>query len=71
MAISFETSTQFERDLRSAHKEYKRTKDSSAKWSKGARPLHGCQLDLATLEVVGGSDDQRVKARPRQKESEV
>ncbi len=71
MATSFETATQYERDLRSANKDFKRTRDSSAKWSNGARPLHGCQLDCATMEAAGGSDSQRAKTRPRHRNSEM
>ncbi|AEO55378.1 hypothetical protein MYCTH_2299139 [Thermothelomyces thermophilus ATCC 42464] len=34
-------SIQYERDLRSASKEWRRTKESSVKWSQGSRPLAG------------------------------
>lgn len=65
-----ETPAQYERDLRSANKQWKRGKDASAKWSHGARPLHGCRVDWATMEASGGSEAQRAKARPRRKISE-
>jgi hypothetical protein len=72
MAASFETPAQFERDLRSANHGFKRTKDSSAKWSYGARPLPGIGLDW-DYEPVGGSEGQRssTKARPRYKLSDT
>ncbi len=71
MATSFENPVQFERDLRSAHKDFKRSRDFTAKWSNGARPLHGCRIDSATLEASGGTEEQRAKTRPRQKLSET
>ncbi len=71
MAAGSESPAQFERDLRSASKDFKRNKDSRAKWSNGARPLHGCKLHLITLEATGGSDAQRAKSRPRQKPSDA
>ncbi|KAL1868970.1 hypothetical protein VTK73DRAFT_3431 [Phialemonium thermophilum] len=66
-----ETPVQYERDLRSASKEWKRSKDSTTKWSFGSRPLSGCHLDLSTYETVGGSESQRAKSRPRGKASDV
>lgn len=71
MAAAIESQVQFERDLRSAHQDYKRTKDSQSKWSNGARPLAGCRLDWTTLEAVGGTEQQRAKTRPRGKNSET
>ncbi|OHF03374.1 hypothetical protein CORC01_01427 [Colletotrichum orchidophilum] len=71
MAASIESPTQFERDLRSANQEFKRSKDSRSKWSNGARPLAGCHLDWNTMEAVGGSEHQRGMARPRVKNSET
>ncbi len=71
MAAVSEAPAQFERDLRSAGKDGKRTKDSHAKWSNGARPLPGCRLDLISLEASGGSDSQRAKVRPRHKASDA
>ncbi|KAF6789357.1 hypothetical protein CSOJ01_14811 [Colletotrichum sojae] len=61
---------QYERDLRSAHQDYKRDKDSQSKWANGARPSAGCLLDWASLEAVGGTEQQRAKTRPRGKSSE-
>ncbi|KAK0629969.1 hypothetical protein B0T17DRAFT_506481 [Bombardia bombarda] len=69
MAASFE-STQFERDLRSANKEWKRTKDSSAKWSHGSRPLSGVRLNMITGEPLNGTPSQHAKARPLPKFSD-
>ncbi|KAL0944179.1 uncharacterized protein CTRU02_202066 [Colletotrichum truncatum] len=70
MATMTESNAQYERDLRSAHQDYKRDKDSQSKWSNGARPSAGCRMDWATLEAVGGTDHQRAKTRPRGKTSE-
>lgn len=39
-------SPQYERDLRSAHKEWKRVKDSNVKWSHGTRHLPGITLNV-------------------------
>lgn len=68
---AFETPAQYERDIRSGQKEWKRTKDSSAKWSHGHKPATGCRLDGVTLEAVGGTEEQRSKSRPRKKYSEM
>lgn len=71
MPAAFETPAQYDRDLRSANKEWKRSKDSTSKWSFGSRPLTGCHLDWSTGEVWGGNDDShRAKARPRGKASD-
>lgn len=70
MAATFENPAQFERDVRSANLEWKRTKDSSTKWSFGARPGAGCAVDYSTLEATGGSESQRAKSRPRGKWSD-
>ncbi|KAF9869227.1 hypothetical protein CkaCkLH20_13298 [Colletotrichum karsti] len=71
MAATTDSQPQFERDLRSAHQDYKRDKDSQSKWSNGARPLVGCRIDWANLEAVGGTEHQRAKSRPRVKNSEI
>jgi hypothetical protein len=70
MTTLFETPMQSERDLRSAHKERKRSKDSTAKWTFGARPSGGCHLNLTTYETEGGSEAQRSKMRPMGKYSD-
>lgn len=70
MATLFETPMQSERDLRSARKEWKRSKDSTSKWGFGARPSSGCHLNLATYEIEGGSEEQRTKIRPMGKFSD-
>ncbi|OLN95646.1 hypothetical protein CCHL11_04821 [Colletotrichum chlorophyti] len=70
MAVQTESPAQFERDLRSAHRDFKRDKDSRSKWSNGARPLAGCRLDYVTMEAIGGSEEQCAKTRPRGRQSE-
>ncbi|KAK1699628.1 hypothetical protein BDP55DRAFT_540393 [Colletotrichum godetiae] len=71
MAGPIESPTQYQRDLRSANQDFKRSKDSRSKWSNGARPLAGCHLDWNTLEAVGGTEQQRAMSRPRVKNSET
>lgn len=58
---------QFERDLRSAHKDYKRQKDASSKWAFGSRPISGCQVDWFTGEAYDGRGVKSTKCRPRHK----
>ncbi len=67
MATSVESSAQFERDLRSANKEWKRSKDSSAKWSHGHRPSAGVRLDLYSRQPISGSETQQAKSRPQKR----
>lgn len=55
---------QSERDLRSASKEFKRSKDAMARWRYGTKPANGCHLNLTTYEAEGGSGEQRSKVRP-------
>ena len=62
MATVFEAPAQYERDLRSANKEWKRGKDFNTKWSNGARPLANTRYDLDL--------DEDAKVRPRRKVSE-
>lgn len=61
-----ESAPQFERDLRSANKEWKRGKDSIVKWSYGVRT----QEKWWTLndDAEGSSD---TKARPLGKASDL
>ncbi|KAL2015384.1 hypothetical protein VTK56DRAFT_5554 [Thermocarpiscus australiensis] len=72
MAASVETS-QYERDLRSAKKEWKRTKDSAIKWSRGSRHLPGIRFDYFGRLVDGAnaSESQLAKSRPNKRLSEV
>ena len=60
---------QFERDLRSANKEWKRTKDSSVKWSHGSRHLYGIRRDPYG-EVIDDDLALNTKARPAKRPSE-
>ncbi len=60
---------QFERDLRSANKEWKRTKDSSAKWSHGSRHLYGIRRNVYG-EVIDEDVALNTKARPAKRPSE-
>jgi hypothetical protein len=66
-------SQQYERDIRSANQEWKRTKDSAAKWSHGSRHLPGISLDIWG-EIRNGaniSERQFAKSRPNKKHSEM
>lgn len=68
MAASVENS-QYERDLRSARKEWKRTKDSSVKWSYGHRHLAGIPVNfMGEATKPAGAPD---KFRPGKKDSEL
>lgn len=55
-----------ERDLRSARKEWKRTKDSNVKWSNGSRHMPGVRLDIYGDIAKGfnASANQVTKQRP-------
>ncbi|EJT74959.1 hypothetical protein GGTG_08797 [Gaeumannomyces tritici R3-111a-1] len=71
MAAMIETPAQFERDLRSAHKGWKRGKDSRAKWAHGHRPAAGVKWNHFT----GGAADETPevllsKSRPDKKYSD-
>jgi len=69
MAASFETSFQHERDLRGANMDFKRSKDSSVKWSYGQRFGAGVLCDNDTmLPLNGGNSD---KIRPWKKRSDA
>jgi hypothetical protein len=70
MATLFEIPMQSERDLRSANKEFKRSKDATARWRYGGKPASGCHLNLTTNETEGGSEEQRSKVRPMGRFSE-
>jgi hypothetical protein len=71
MAASVETS-QYERDLRSARKEWKRTKDSAVKWSRGSRHLAGIRYNIQgdLVDGVAAPTCQLSKFRPEKKFSE-
>jgi hypothetical protein len=65
-----------QRDIRSAAKEFKRARDTSAKWSNGTRPSAGVTITtwasaspgMCSVEepevIMGGSAGQREKVRP-------
>jgi hypothetical protein len=66
-------SEQYERDIRSANQEWKRTKDSAAKWSHGSRHLAGIYVDIWG-EIRNGANVpgcQLAKSRPNKKRSEM
>lgn len=67
------TSPQYERDLRSANKEWKRTKDSSVKWSHGSRHLHGIKShDSGGFENGANAPEcMFTKSRPNKRPSET
>ncbi|KAH7626317.1 hypothetical protein B0T09DRAFT_387253 [Sordaria sp. MPI-SDFR-AT-0083] len=68
MATSLDSSVQYERDLRSSHKEWKRSKDSSTKWASGTRDLPGVKKDWnmagELLTTSNGHPNQMTKSRP-------
>ena len=73
MATSLDSSVQYERDLRSSHKEWKRSKDSSTKWASGTRNLPGVKTNW-DAEMLGTSgkgqhpnQNQMTKSRPARK----
>lgn len=57
----------YERDMRSANKEWRRGKDHATKWAFGARPLYGRRTDLVTIDTVDDGGCQRTKVRPRRR----
>jgi hypothetical protein len=65
--FAMDTSTQYERDLRSAGKAYKREKKAHAKWAHGTRPMPGITANLVTGEVTGGNAAARTKTRPEKR----
>ncbi|KAI1780171.1 hypothetical protein F4818DRAFT_167987 [Hypoxylon cercidicola] len=52
------------RDLRSSAQESKRFKEHSEKWSRGSRPLAGCQINVWDGSVMSGGESQLEKTRP-------
>lgn len=61
-----ETPAQYERDLRSANKEWKRGKDANVKWSYGATTPHNWLSHAFDAEI-----DPTFKARPLGKASDL
>ncbi|KAK3324196.1 hypothetical protein B0T19DRAFT_224727 [Cercophora scortea] len=59
---AIEAPAQYERDFRSANKEWKRTKDSSSKWAHGSR--HSPGVYMITGSGLTGSEGQHAKSRP-------
>lgn len=62
-----ETPAQFERDLRSANKEWKRGKDANVKWSYGGTDSRAWWSSTAIHEV----EDSTIKIRPVGKPSDA
>lgn len=72
MATFLDSSVQYERDLRSSHKEWKRSKDSSTKWASGTRDLPGVKKNWNNmtgelLTTSNGHPNQMTKSRPARK----
>ncbi|KAK4244283.1 hypothetical protein C7999DRAFT_17444 [Corynascus novoguineensis] len=68
-------SIQYERDLRSNNKEWRRTKDSAVKWSHGSRPLAGITVGMNYWHGPGvngktAPEHMFAKRRPEKKHSE-
>ncbi|KAK4145850.1 uncharacterized protein C8A04DRAFT_26329 [Dichotomopilus funicola] len=63
-------SAQFERDLRSANKEWRRGKDSSVKWSHGSRNLSGVYMSLYGDVNPSAPEHMLSKQRPEKRHSE-
>ncbi|KAK3688180.1 hypothetical protein B0T22DRAFT_147520 [Podospora appendiculata] len=61
---AIEAPAQYERDFRSANKEWKRTKDSSSKWAHGSRASPGVYMNMITGEGLTGNEGQHAKSRP-------
>jgi hypothetical protein len=60
------------RDIRSAAQAFKRDKDASEKWANGVRPSAGVSFkNLSGDELIGGSEAQQEKVRPRKQWSQV
>ncbi|CAN8103081.1 unnamed protein product [Discula destructiva] len=65
-----ESPAQYERDLRSEHHEWKRTKDANAKWLFGTT-VPGAYQPGSRLWWQEGAGDVDVKPRPKGKPSEI
>ncbi|KLU85982.1 hypothetical protein MAPG_05001 [Magnaporthiopsis poae ATCC 64411] len=72
MAATMETPAQYERDLRSAHKGWKRGKDSREKWAHGQRPAAGLKWNTFTGEILNSETPEVLlsKSRPSKKNSD-
>ncbi|KAK3292341.1 uncharacterized protein B0H64DRAFT_445280 [Chaetomium fimeti] len=67
-------STQYERDLRSANKEWRRGKDSNVKWAHGSRYLAGIDRNSCDDTFRTGAtapDHMFAKCRPNKRPSEA
>lgn len=64
--MEFDLPAQYDRDLRGAHRDIKRHKDSARKWRLGEAPSPGVHRDWFTNGPVGGSESQQRKVRPMQ-----
>ncbi|KAH6856715.1 hypothetical protein B0I37DRAFT_81263 [Chaetomium sp. MPI-CAGE-AT-0009] len=69
-------STQYERDLRSANKEWRRSKDSSVKWAHGSRYLAGIEVKYGFYDGELGNGATApahmfAKSRPNKRPSEL
>jgi hypothetical protein len=64
-------STQYERDLRSANREWRRGKDSAAKWAHGSRHLAGISLwhDGSIENGATAPEHMFAKSRPEKRPS--
>lgn len=71
--ITMSDSTQYERDLRSANKEWRRGKDSNVKWAHGSRYLAGIELKIDGQFGNGATapDHMFAKSRPNKRPSEA
>lgn len=72
--IAMSDSTQYERDLRSANKEWRRGKDSNVKWAHGSRHLAGIStysIDGPFITGATAPDHMFAKSRPNKRPSEA
>ena len=60
----YETPAQHERDLRSANKDWKRSKDASTKWALGGDVMPGVQLNHAGEVANNATEAQLAHVRP-------
>ena len=73
--ITMSDCTQYERDLRSANKEWRRGKDSNVKWAHGSRYLSGISANYDDggpfINGANAPDHMFAKFRPNKKPSEA
>lgn len=62
--MEFDIPAQYDRDLRGAHRDVKRHKDSARKWRLGEAPSPGVRWNYITNEPLSGSESQQRKVRP-------